>query len=445
MPEDFRKSANRHVGEIKSINRDLIEKALSMRCHAYLSQVKSQLLSQTIFELDRSKKVIVKHRDRLHTLVEERTAELQRSNNDLLLFNEVVKNIAEGVYLVGTKDLTILYANPKFLKMFGYSAEEIIGQHVSIINAPSKNDPVGTAKEIARALEQKGFWEGEVLNIKKNGEKFYCHVVISSFFHKLYGEVYISLQSDISGRKKDEQELQRINKELCRSNDELENFTSVASHDLKEPVRKIITFGDRLIETEANLSSKGKNYVERMQKSCLRMNNLVDGMLDYSRVSKKNKQLEPIDLRKIVNGVLFDLDSKIKSNQARVNIFSLPTVEADPSQMHQLFQNLISNALKYRREGIAPVINLTSSRNANGAWEILVEDNGIGFDEKYKNRIFKMFERLHGKSEFEGTGIGLAVCKKIVTRHNGTIVAESLADKGATFIITLPESQPRED
>lgn len=314
MVEDIRHSANRHIGEIKAINRDLIEKALSMRCHAYLSQIKSQLLTQTIFELDKSKKVIVKHRARLHTLVEERTAELLR-----------------------------------------------------------------------------------------------------------------------------------INKELLRSNEELENFSSVASHDLKEPIRRIISFGDRLRETEPDLSSVGKNYVERMQKSSLRMKNLVDGMLYYSKVSKKPENLEPIDLRKIVNEVLFDLEVEIKSTQARVNIFSLPTVQANPSQMRQLFQNLISNALKYHRVGIAPVINLTCSRNDYGTWIIRVEDNGVGFEEKYKDRIFKMFERLHGESEFEGTGIGLAVCRKIVTRHKGTIVAESVVHKGSTFIITLPENQPEED
>jgi len=314
MTEDIRQSATRHVGEIKAINRDLIEKALSMRCHAYLSQIKSKLLTQTIFELDKSKKVIIKHRDSLHTLVEERAAELQR-----------------------------------------------------------------------------------------------------------------------------------VNKELLRSNEELENFTSVASHDLKEPIRKIISFGDRLVETEPGLSPAGKNYVERMQTSSLRMKNLIDGMLDYSRVSKKPNMLEPIDLRKIVNEVLLDLESRIKTTQGTVNIFSLPTVQANPSQMRQLFQNLISNSLKYHRDGIAPVINLTSARNDSGTWIIPVEDNGIGFDEKYKDRIFKMFERLHGKSEFEGTGIGLAVCRKIVTRHKGTIVAESVPQKGTTFIITLPESQPTED
>lgn len=313
MVEDIRHSANRHVGEIKAINRNLIEKALSMRCHAYLSQIKSKLLTQTIFELDKSKKVIIKHRDSLHSLVEQRTADLEK-----------------------------------------------------------------------------------------------------------------------------------VNKELQRSNEELENFNAVASHDLKEPIRKIISFGDRLIETEPDLSPAGKNYVERMQKSSLRMKSLIDGILEYSRVSKKPKKLEPIDLRKIVDEVLFDLESKIKSSQGTVNIFSLPIVQADPSQMRQLFQNLISNALKYRREGVAPVINLTSARNGNGTWKIRVEDNGIGFDEKYKDRIFNMFERLHGKSEFEGTGIGLAVCRKIVTRHKGTIVAESVPQKGTTFIITLPESQPAE-
>jgi two-component system, LuxR family, sensor kinase FixL len=310
MPEDIRHSANRHVGEIKAINRDLIEKALSMRCHAYLSQIKSQLLTQTIFELDKSKKVVIKHRDRLSTLVEERA-----------------------------------------------------------------------------------------------------------------------------------EEMQRINKELQRSNEELENFTAVASHDLKEPIRKIISFGDRLIETEPDLTSSGKSYVERMQKSSIRMKNLIEGMLEYSRVSKNPNKLEPIDLRKIVNEVLIDVESNIKSTQGRVNIYSLPTVQANPSQMRQLFQNLICNALKYHREGVAPVINLTSSRNDNGTWIIRVEDNGIGFEEQYKERIFKMFERLHRKSEFEGTGIGLAICQRIVLSHHGTIEAESVAHNGATFIITLPENQ----
>ncbi|MCH8157480.1 MAG: HAMP domain-containing protein, partial [Nitrospinae bacterium] len=230
--------------------------------------------------------------------------------------------------------------------------------------------------------------------------------------------------------------------ELKRSNQELENFAYIASHDLQEPLRKIITFGDRLKELATGLNPQGKDYLDRMQNASLRMQDFIHDLLDYSRVTSQTKNFGPTDLAKVVQEVLDHLEHKIARTKGAVHIDSLPCLEADPRQMRQLFQNLIGNALKYHREDVTPVVRLSSSKNGDGLWEIRVQDNGIGFDEKYAERIFKLFERLHGRSAYRGTGIGLAICQKIAHNHHGNITATSKPGEGSTFIVTLPEKQP---
>ena len=235
--------------------------------------------------------------------------------------------------------------------------------------------------------------------------------------------------------------LEQLNTELGRSNRELQDFASVASHDLQEPLRKIQAFGDRLATRQEQLDEDGRLYLSRMLDASRRMRTLIEDLLQFSRVTTKAQPFKRTSIKRVIAGVLSDLEVRIADSGATVTVKSLPVVQADELQMRQLFQNLISNALKFHTPDTPPVVTITgkSFRDVEVPYaEITVTDNGIGFDEKYRDRIFTIFQRLHGRDEYEGTGIGLAVVKKIVDRHSGTITAHSTPGEGATFIITLP-------
>jgi signal transduction histidine kinase len=222
---------------------------------------------------------------------------------------------------------------------------------------------------------------------------------------------------------------------------ELEDFSSIASHDLQEPLRKIIIFGDRLQSRIPDSDKQSKDYLERMQSAALRMRTLIDDLLRFANLESKESLYQETDLKKVVDNVLNDLEARIAETQGEVNIKHLPVIEADPVQMHQLFMNLIGNALKFHRKGVSPVVNLDTTCEGNGICVISVEDNGIGIDEKHVDKIFKPFERLHGRTTYEGTGIGLTICNKIVTRHGGEIKIKRQSTDGITFHITLPAMQ----
>jgi light-regulated signal transduction histidine kinase (bacteriophytochrome) len=234
---------------------------------------------------------------------------------------------------------------------------------------------------------------------------------------------------------------------LSRSNAELEQFAYVASHDLQEPLRKIQAFGDRLkTKYDASLGPEGLDYLTRMQNAAARMQILIQDLLSLSRVASNAKPFTSVDLGDVVRTVVSDLEMRIQDAQGRVEIGALPVIFGDRGQMAQLFQNLIGNGLKFRKPGESPVVKIDSQAQTlpSGAagWHISVEDNGIGFDEKYRDRIFQIFQRLHGRNEYEGTGIGLAICRKIVDRHGGSLTANSSPGAGAKFIITLPQQTP---
>jgi signal transduction histidine kinase len=233
------------------------------------------------------------------------------------------------------------------------------------------------------------------------------------------------------------EELERQARELVRSNAELDQFASIASHDLQEPLRKVRTFTERISETEADtLSERGLDYLQRANASAERMQTLIEDLLRYSRVSTQGRPFAPVDLRRVADDVLEDLSEQVNGTGAVVRVGSLPTINADAPQMRQLLQNLISNAIKFRREGVTPEVEVEST--VDSGWvTILVRDNGIGFDPQYSRRIFRVFERLHGRGTYPGTGIGLALCRKIAERHGGTIVARSVPDEGSTFTVTM--------
>jgi two-component system CheB/CheR fusion protein len=248
---------------------------------------------------------------------------------------------------------------------------------------------------------------------------------------------------DITERRLTELRLAEQRVELQRSNAALDEFASVASHDLQEPLRKILTFGERLNATAGPaLAGDASKHLERMLSAAGRMRTLINDLLTYSQVATRAQSFVPTDLAGVAREVIADLETVIADEGGRIEVGSLPVIDADPLQMRRLLQNLIGNALKYRREDEPPVVQLSSSRPGARQLTITVRDNGIGFNDQYAEKIFKMFERLHGRMEYEGSGIGLAICRKIVERHGGTISATSAAGQGATFNVTLPIRQP---
>ncbi|QEC48577.1 hypothetical protein FSW04_14025 [Baekduia soli] len=225
--------------------------------------------------------------------------------------------------------------------------------------------------------------------------------------------------------------------ELARSNEELERFASIASHDLQEPLRKVQTFAAQLnVRERDRLSEQGQDFLRRMTAAAGRMRTLIDDLLMFSRVSTQGRPFVTVDLADVLDEVLLDVDH----TGAQIITGDLPTIDADPVQMRQLLQNLLANALKFRRENVVCEIAI-AARVVDGVADLTVTDNGIGFDPKYAVRIFRAFERLHGTSSYAGTGIGLALCYKIVERHHGTITADSRPGSGSVFRVRLPVQQ----
>lgn len=257
------------------------------------------------------------------------------------------------------------------------------------------------------------------------------------------------LLGSIVERKQAEEATQLYAAQLERSNQDLKDFAFIASHDLQDPLRKIQAFGDRVREKyDPVLDREGKEYLERMNSSASRMQSMIQDLLAYSRVTTQAKPFMPVSLKKLAEEVISDLEMRIERSGGQVELGDLPVIEGDPVQIRQLLQNLIGNGLKFHHPGASPLVRVSggpvplSRSPLIQVVQIEVSDNGIGFDERYLERIFQPFQRLVGKSQYEGSGIGLAICRKIVERHNGSITAKSSPGQGTTFIVTLPVRQP---
>jgi light-regulated signal transduction histidine kinase (bacteriophytochrome) len=267
------------------------------------------------------------------------------------------------------------------------------------------------------------------------------------------GEFVVLSFMDITELKLAQLKLESLNLDLQRSNDNLQQFAYVASHDLQEPLRKIESFGNILQDQYADkLSETGVDLLNRMQSASTRMATLIKDLLAYSRLTSNQQTMRPVALEQVLSWVVSDLDVAIVESGTTLSRALLPSVTGDESQLRQLFQNLLSNAIKFRRNDQAPVITVTvdqvpaeelpsagrPSRPAASYYRIRVSDNGIGFDEQYRSRIFQVFQRLHSRSQYAGTGIGLAIVQKVVENHNGMISATSEPNAGATFSVYLP-------
>ncbi|MGO9533061.1 MAG: PocR ligand-binding domain-containing protein [Syntrophobacteraceae bacterium] len=275
---------------------------------------------------------------------------------------------------------------------------------------------------------------------------------------QMIGTVHVA--RDITERKMMEEELRKSRDELEmrvqertselnsymakleQSNQALQDFAYIAAHDLKEPLRKVISFGKILRQTSGeSLGQSGNDYLNRMIYATERMQSLLAGLLDYSQVATASEPFKDVDLSDLIGEVLSDLEVRIVKTGAEVHLGTLPVVSADPTQMRQLFQNLIGNALKFHKPDEKPLVHVRSVSHTDSGRQIIVEDNGIGFEEQYLEKIFAPFQKVHGRREFEGTGLGLAICKKIVERHGWSITATSTPGHGAIFIVSFPIDQ----
>jgi PAS domain S-box-containing protein len=324
--------------------------------------------------------------------------------------------------------------------MFGWLAMDVVGKDLTETIIPPvfrKAHKDGMKRYMETGVEKVMHRTIEITALNKSGSEFYVSLTISST--RQGGEiVFIGFIRDITTQKQNERELQRKKEQLERSNQELEQFAWLASHDLKEPLRKIQTFSDLLLNKPGVVASPFTSYLVKIQHSAIRMNNLIEDLLSYSNASGDTEDFVVTDLNDILRDVLVDLEVAIKAKKARINSVTLPIAEVLPFQMRQLFQNLISNALKFSREDVVPIIHINTLQTHKNRVKIEINDNGIGFKKEFSEKVFQIFQRLVSREKYEGTGIGLAMCKKIVQNHNGTITATSEEGVGTSFIIDLP-------
>ncbi len=336
--------------------------------------------------------------------------------------------------ILGKVDGTLIEMNDYCLHLLGYSREDFQAGRVNwrAITAPEYLPAY--EKAMTELVEQGQTAPYEKQYVRKDGQRVWVYVSNAS----LPDGTIAAIVLDITDRKQVERDLEHYTRELERSNQALQEFTSIASHDLQEPLHKITAFGELLSARYAELlDEQGKDYLARINSAAGRMSVMIQDLLTYSRITTRADEFTGVNLNEIAAEVLSDLEIRIEETGGRVQVGELPKLQADPLQMRQLFQNLIGNGLKYHRPGIAPVVEISAERKSR-QWVIAVRDNGIGIDPRYTERIFEPFARLHTRSAYEGTGMGLAICKKIVERHGGTIEVHSQPGQGATFFIHLP-------
>jgi PAS domain S-box-containing protein len=369
----------------------------------------------------------------LEQRVEQRTAALRMSEEK---FAMAFAGNPAAIAMTTLEDGRFLDVNDTWLTVNGYSREEVIGQS-------SRKMPIWPTPEAAKRfvdeLKAKGSLRGREQEFRrKSGEVFVSQ--LSASLLTVQGQtVIVSTLVDITDRKRAEATLRRTADELARSNKDLEQFAYVASHDLQEPLRMVSGFLKLLEDKYAEgLDDKARQYIGMAVDGATRMHQMILDLLAYSRAGGRVPQPASVDMAEVVASARANLRAAIEESQALVTQDSLPTVTADAAQMTQVFQNLMGNALKFRREGVRPEIHVGARRDG-ADWLFWVRDNGIGIPAEQSERVFLIFQRLHTRDKFPGSGIGLAICKKIVERRGGRIWIESKVGEGTTFFFTLPE------
>ncbi len=356
----------------------------------------------------------------------------------------------DGVVFVGL-DGPVEEANPAYLDMLGYQLDELVGMTYQQLTPPRW--AAMEADIVAEQLLSRGYTdEYEKEYIRKGGSVFPVAVRAILVRDETGAPVRImGIVRDITEQKQAKEALERHARDLARSNEELEQFAYVASHDLQEPLRKIRAFGALLAdEKRESLDDEGQQYIDFMTDAAARMQTLVSDLLALSRVTTAAHPFEDLSLAEVFDTVLSDLSVRLEEAGGQVEVSATPTIEADRTQMEQLFRNLIGNALKFCRPGVPPHVTVEVAAQAQPidavpgpAHTIVVTDNGIGFESSQGSKLFQPFKRLHARHQYEGAGIGLAICEKIVLRHHGRITASGTPGAGATFTVTLPRRQPR--
>jgi PAS domain S-box-containing protein len=324
---------------------------------------------------------------------------------------------AEGVCVV---------ANPAFERLLGAADGGLAGTGIGELLGPGLLDTDDVSSDER--------WVGKV-----DGGSVWLRLVTAAVHED--GELagYVVQASDQTDRRLLDEERRLANQQLRRSNRELEEFASVASHDLQEPLRKIRAFSDRLVVKHRHqLDDDAREDLDRVVGAATRMQTLIDDLLAYSRLDRRAPEFVEVDLTAIASATAADLEERAVELGGSITVDLLPVVEADEVQMHELFENLIANALKFRRPDVPPEVHIAEHAANEASVTFVCADNGIGFESRYAEQIFSLFERLHGRTEFDGTGIGLAMCRKIADRHGGSIRAEGVPGAGARFYVTLP-------
>jgi PAS domain S-box-containing protein len=335
----------------------------------------------------------------------------------------------------------IVLINVQAEKQFGYRREELLHRPIEILlpNPFRIQDPTDQNKDVISPRVREGGAGVELFGLRKDGSEFPVEIMVSPV-ENATGVLMTTAIRDITIRKKFEEQLAQTAVELKRSNEELQQFASVASHDLQEPLRVVASYTQLLAKRyKGQLDAEADEFIGYAVDGCTRMQGLIQDLLTYSRAGTKGKALREISGEKILKEVLTNLGTTIVESGATVTHDSLPTITTDDTQLVQVFQNLVGNAIKYR-SAATPHVHVSAAKNGGNEWIFSVRDNGLGIDPKYFERIFILFQRLHGRQDYEGTGIGLAICKKIVERLGGRIWVESQLENGSTFYFALPET-----
>lgn len=406
--------------------------------------VLTDAFNQMLGQIENQNAEITSFSHALEVKVNERTRELEQANNELKLKTEFVETIIDSsVDVIAVFDTGLRYVmmNDYGKEVYGIT-NEIIGTHILTAFPMLENSPMylNLQKAIGGEKIHDPYYRSRISN--RVFENFYIPLYDKD--DKLYNVLVIG--HDITDTVEANEKLRLLNRELEKSNRDLEQFAFVASHDLQEPLRKIQTFS-HLIESKLDDKENIQKYLTKIISSAVRMTDLIKAVLNYSRLSNTDEQLEEVDLNEIVENIKNDYELTISEKNAVINTGKLPVLKGNHLQLNQLFLNLISNSLKFAEE--APVISISStivekhqlngSDTLNGRYaEIIFTDNGIGFEQHYAEKVFAVFQRLHNKQQYPGTGIGLALCKKIVDNHNGYINVNSRPGEGTTFTIYLP-------